>query len=73
MVPVGAFVAMGTAPQELEFHMGAALNAGVTPRELLEVIIQMAVYAGIPACLEGITVFRKTLEERGIDFAELKK
>ena len=33
---------------QLQLHMRAALNVGVTPKEPLEVVIQMAVYAGVP-------------------------
>jgi 4-carboxymuconolactone decarboxylase len=67
MLTVAALTALGTAPGQLELHMRAALNIGVTPGELLEVVIQMAVYAGVPACMNGLTVYRKALashEER---------
>lgn len=65
MLTVAALTAMGTAPGQLEFHMRGALNVGVSKEELLEVIIQMAVYAGIPACMNGITAYRSTLAAQG--------
>ena len=34
---------------------------GVTPKELLEVVIQMAVYAGVPACMNGLTAYREAM------------
>lgn len=38
--------------------MRAARNVGVSPQELLEIVIQMAVYAGVPACMNGLTAYR---------------
>lgn len=55
MLTVAVLMAMGTAPSQLEFHIRAALNVGVTREEIIEVILQIAVYAGVPACMNGIT------------------
>ncbi|MGO3130319.1 MAG: carboxymuconolactone decarboxylase family protein [Alcaligenes sp.] len=55
MLTVAALMAMGTAPSQLEFHIRAALNVGVTRDEIIEVLLQIAVYAGVPACMNGIT------------------
>ncbi|CDG19725.1 protein of unknown function [Xenorhabdus poinarii G6] len=46
---------------QLELHMRGALNVGVTPEELLEVVIQMAIYAGVPACMNGLTAYRAAI------------
>lgn len=67
MLTVAALTAMGTAQGQLEFHIRGALNVGVAKEELLEVIIQMAVYAGIPACMNGITAYRSALAAQGYD------
>jgi 4-carboxymuconolactone decarboxylase len=53
-----ALTAMGSAPGQLELHMRGALNVGVTRAELLEIVIQMALYAGLPACMNGVTASR---------------
>ena len=55
MLTVAALMAMGTAPSQLEFHIRAALNVGVTREEVIEILLQIAVYAGVPACMNGIT------------------
>ena len=34
--------------------MRAALNVGVTREEIVELLLQMAVYAGVPACMNGV-------------------
>lgn len=55
MLTVAMLAAMGTAPGQLEFHLRAALNTGVTRDEIVEIILQVAVYAGIPASMNAIT------------------
>lgn len=64
MLTVAALTALGTAQSQLEFHMRAALNVGVSQEELLEIVIQMAVYAGVPACMNGLTAYRAALAAR---------
>lgn len=51
---VAALTAMGNAAPQLKVHIAAALNVGVTRDEVVEVIMQMAVYAGFPAALNGL-------------------
>ena len=48
---VAALTAMGNAAPQLKVHIGAALHVGLTQDEIVEVIIQIAVYAGFPAAL----------------------
>ncbi|MGO2241593.1 MAG: carboxymuconolactone decarboxylase family protein [Halomonas sp.] len=55
MLTISMLAAMGTAPGQLEFHMRAALNTGVTREEIVEIVLQVAVYAGIPASMNAIT------------------
>jgi 4-carboxymuconolactone decarboxylase len=49
-------------PVQLRAHIGGALNAGVTPEQLEEVITQMAVYAGFPAALNAMLVLDEALD-----------
>ncbi|WP_418119787.1 carboxymuconolactone decarboxylase family protein [Variovorax sp. 350MFTsu5.1] len=55
---VAALTAMGNATPQLKVHIHAALNVGVTRDEVVEVIMQMAVYAGFPAALNGLFAAR---------------
>ena len=59
MLTVAALAAMGTAPAQLEFHIKAAMNLGVSREKIIEIILQMAVYAGVPAFMNGIGVAKK--------------
>lgn len=59
MCTVAALTAMGTASGQLEFHIRAAINVGVTKEQIIEIILQMAVYAGVPACMNGIAAAKR--------------
>lgn len=59
MLTVAALTAMATAPGQLEFHIRAAINVGVTREEIAEIILQMAVYAGVPACMNGVAAAKQ--------------
>jgi 4-carboxymuconolactone decarboxylase len=56
---IAALTAMGTARPQLEVHIAAGLHVGLTREEIMEVIMQMAVYAGFPAALNGIAAARE--------------
>ncbi|WP_411892803.1 carboxymuconolactone decarboxylase family protein [Yoonia sp. SDW83-1] len=64
MLTVGMLAAMATAPGQLEFHMRAALNSGVTREEIVEIVLQVSVYAGVPACMNAVAVAKKAFQAR---------
>ena len=51
---IAALTALGNAEPQLKVHIAAGLNVGLTQEEITEVIMQMAVYAGFPAALNGL-------------------
>jgi 4-carboxymuconolactone decarboxylase len=61
---VAALTAMGNAAPQLKVHIHGALNVGASQQEVLEIIIQMAVYAGFPAALNGLFVAKDVFQER---------
>ncbi|MES0868216.1 carboxymuconolactone decarboxylase family protein [Pseudovibrio sp. SCP19] len=65
---IAALTAMGghTGPQ-LAMNIEHTLNAGARPSEILEIIWQMAVYAGVPAALNGLNTALAYFEEKGLD------
>ncbi len=50
-------------PHEVRLHVRGALNNGITREEILEVILQVAVYCGPPAGLDGMRVVREVFAE----------
>jgi 4-carboxymuconolactone decarboxylase len=63
LVTVTALVALGRE-HELELHVRAALRNGVTPDELKEVLLQCAVYCGVPAANGAFAIAQRVLDER---------
>jgi 4-carboxymuconolactone decarboxylase len=51
---IAALAALGTAPAQLKVHIEGGLNVGLSQAEIVEILMQMAVYAGFPAALNGI-------------------
>jgi 4-carboxymuconolactone decarboxylase len=54
-ITVAMLVALNR-PEELALHVRGALNNGVTPEELREVLLQSAVYCGVPAANSAFKV-----------------
>ena len=48
MITLAMMVALNR-PEELRMHLRAALNVGVTREEIREVLLQTAIYCGVPA------------------------
>jgi len=61
---VAALTALGTAVPQLKVHIRGALNVGCTREEVLEVILQMALFAGFPAALNGVAAAREVFAEK---------
>lgn len=55
---------MGNALSQLKVHINVALDVGCSRTEVVEVIIQMAVYAGFPAALNGLSAAKEVFDER---------
>jgi 4-carboxymuconolactone decarboxylase len=59
-----AMLAVLNRQDELKTHVRAALGNGVTEDQIREVLIQVAVYAGIPAAVEAFRTATAALKER---------
>lgn len=51
---IAALAAMGNATPQLKVHIEAGLNVGLKRSEVAEIMMQMSVYAGFPAALNGL-------------------
>jgi 4-carboxymuconolactone decarboxylase len=54
------------ATDEIETHINIALNLGITPEEIHEVLLHAGVYGGLPSWNHASNVARKVFLERGI-------
>ncbi|HVN28123.1 MAG TPA: 4-carboxymuconolactone decarboxylase [Candidatus Binataceae bacterium] len=59
-----AMLAALNRPEEFELHFRGALNNGCTLDEIKEVLLQIAVYCGMPAGVSAFRIARKVLAER---------
>jgi 4-carboxymuconolactone decarboxylase len=66
LATVAGLVALGHAQPQLKVHVHGALNVGCTPAEIVEVIIQMALYAGFPVAVNAAASARDVFAERGV-------
>ena len=62
-VTLTALVAHGHLA-ELELHLRAALRNGLTPAEIVEVLLQCAIYCGVPAANSAFAVAQRVLAEQ---------
>jgi 4-carboxymuconolactone decarboxylase len=61
LITVAALVA-SYRPQQMPFHMKRALENGVTPDELVELVTHLAFYAGWPSAVTAAEVLGPVLE-----------
>ncbi|MDB5848283.1 MAG: carboxymuconolactone decarboxylase [Rhodoferax sp.] len=66
---VAALTAIANAGPQLRVHIHGALNVGCTRQEVVEVIMQMAVYAGFPAALNGLFAAKEVFANAGPEAA----
>jgi 4-carboxymuconolactone decarboxylase len=62
-ITITALVAHGHL-SELELHLRAALRNGLTPAEIVEVLMQSAIYCGVPAANSAFAVAQRVLKEQ---------
>lgn len=64
IINLAMLTALNRAP-ELRLHVKGALNNGLTPDEIKEVLLQATIYCGIPAGLEAFKTANEVLQEVG--------
>lgn len=61
---IAALTALGNATPQLKVHIQAGLNVGLSRQEIVEILMQMAVYAGFPAALNGLFAAKEIFAEQ---------
>jgi 4-carboxymuconolactone decarboxylase len=64
MITLTALAALGQE-EELAMHVSAALRNGLTPAQIQEVLLQVAIYAGVPAANRAFAIAQRVLAEDG--------
>lgn len=65
-VTLGVLAALGHPVDQLKGHINGALSIGVTPQEIVEALMQTAIYAGFPAATNAMRVAKRVFAERGV-------
>ncbi len=66
LVTIGILTALGGCEPQLKVHVGAALNVGLTPDEIVEAMLHSAVYAGFPRALNATFTAKEVFASRGV-------
>jgi 4-carboxymuconolactone decarboxylase len=64
LATVAVLAAQGNAAAQLRAHLHGALNAGGSEREIVEVLLQVILYAGFPATINGVLAAKEVFAER---------
>jgi 4-carboxymuconolactone decarboxylase len=52
-------------PHEVRLHLRGALRNGCTKEEIMEVLLQSAIYCGVPAAIDSVRIAREVFQEQG--------
>lgn len=66
LVTLGILTALGGCEAQLDVHINAAVNVGLTCDEIVEALLHSAVYCGMPRALNATFVAKKVFAERGL-------
>jgi 4-carboxymuconolactone decarboxylase len=66
LVTLGMLTALGGCEPQLDVHVNAALNVGLTPHQIVEAFLHSAVYCGFPRALNATFTAKKVFAERGL-------
>jgi 4-carboxymuconolactone decarboxylase len=64
MINLAMLTALGRT-HEVEIHVRGALNNGLTKKQIAEVLMQTAIYCGVPAAVDSFRVATKVIAEHG--------
>lgn len=66
LVTLGMLTALGGCEPQLEVHINAALNVGLTTEQIVEALLNSAVYCGFPRAVNATFTAKKVFAERGL-------
>lgn len=66
MLTLALLAALGNF-DEIAMHVRATANTGASPDDVMEALLHVAVYAGVPRANHAIRIARETYAEMGVD------
>ena len=61
-----AMISALNRPHEVKMHVKGAINNGLTKDQIMEVLLQVAIYCGVPAAVDSFRLAREVFQEMGI-------
>lgn len=58
-----AMISCLNRPHELKLHIKGALRNGVTKEEITEILLQVAIYCGVPAAVDSFRIAKQAFDE----------
>ncbi|MNN60871.1 Carboxymuconolactone decarboxylase family protein [compost metagenome] len=66
LITISSLTTLGGCEPQLTVHINAALNVGLSPKEIVEAILHCTPYTGFPRVLNATFVAKEVFMERGI-------
>lgn len=66
LVTLGILTALGGCEPQLDLHINTALDVGLTPPQIVEALLQSALYCGFPRALNATFTAKRVFSERGL-------
>lgn len=60
---IAALAVLGNAEPQLKWHIRGGLNVGLNRDEIVEILMQMAIYGGFPAAVRALTAAGEVFDE----------
>jgi 4-carboxymuconolactone decarboxylase len=61
-----AMISALNRPHEVKIHVKGAIHNGLTKDQIMEVLLQVAIYCGVPAAVDSFRIAREAFKEMGI-------
>lgn len=65
MITLASLLTAGGCEPQLEVHLNAALNVGLSPEKIVETLLQCVPYTGFPRVLNAVFAVKRVFEEQG--------
>ncbi|MCZ8517867.1 MULTISPECIES: carboxymuconolactone decarboxylase family protein [Paenibacillus] len=69
LITISSLTTQGGCEPQLNVHINAALNVGLSPNEVIETIMHCIPYTGFPRVLNAVFVAKQVFEERNLKIA----
>lgn len=66
LITMACLLTAGGCEPQLEVHVNAALNVGISPEKVIETFLQAIPYTGFPKVLNAVFLAKKVFQERGL-------